>query len=1690
MKKIAVKVAKVFIWGTGIILSILIILIIAIQIPYVQNKVKDFAISFVQDKIGTPVHLDRIEISFPKTIVVKGLYLESQEQDTLLAAQYVGVDISLFKLLRSTVEVNKVDLEGFSATVKRDTLQRFNFDYIIEAFASEDTPDDSSSSMKIEVGQINLKSIHVKFDDDYDGYHANLKLGEFTTRFKEFDLDEMKFAIPKIAVNKLNLVYHKALAYGEREDVQVNDSLAPASSAPLPKISLGDVSFKNIAINYEDQDNLMAADLQLSEFLASFDLLDLEGQQVDLKEIKLKKTTANVRLLLDKQAKTTKIASVAENETTKEEVAAAQSIPWSIGIKDFALADINLSFDNDNEKKLPEGIDPNHINIRDLNFGLQDFQFSSTNITGHLREFSFAERSGFSLKEFHTYFQYGEQSAFIKDFYLETPNTKMKSDIVLNYEDVTKLKDNLGNISLDVNVKDTYLGLKDAYILMPSVFRETNMVALKDEEIRLEAKVKGTVDNMLIDRFLLRGLNSTFVNVEGKIKGLPDVNKANLNLTIKDFQTTARDIAGLAPKGVIPTTITVPALMQLSGQVNGSMQDISSKLKLKTSSGIVDLEAKFDQRIKGKEKYDVNAQIVDLAVGHIIQNDSIGFVSMEFRAKGIGINPDKINADAVLKINKAEFNNYTYADIAVDASMHDGHYEITTVNADPNLNFDVQASGVYNDASLSLDLLANLNRIDLKALHLDENSNSISGIIDVKMPNIMPDSLVGTTTLSNFMFDMDGRVFNLQPIVIEAQANDKMRKMTLSSELIDFSMQGEYKLTQLGDAITTSLATYFKRENEIASKATKSESDAPVLTQGQFFNYDVTVKDNSIIQKIVPDLKEISTMEFQGKFVQEDNFLSLKGGIPQLKYGDFEISNIYVDFGPNNNKLVYSLGFDRLANASIALSRINLKGEIYNNVLSYDLNVKDTNQKDYYRIAGQVEAHKEALIVSLNPNGFMLDHQNWIVHPDNRIVLDKKGFYIKDFELSLAKSFLKINSEEAVANSPLKMQFNDFELETLTKLVQKDKVLASGLLGGNLYMKDLATDFRFNTDLTVQDLALMEMPLGNLEVKVKNKTQSEFLASVVLQGGENKVQLNGVVDADKQSMNLELALDKLQMKALENFSMGNLSNSEGFLSGKINVTGSFTDPKILGSIDFNAIGIHVNPINADFKNINEKISFTSRGIEFDKFSITDSDGNLLVIDGQILTKDYKDYAFNMSIVAVDFKAVNSTDKDNDMYYGTLVFDANVKIRGDLNKPIVSGGIEIGKKTSFTVVMPQEDPSIADREGIVEFVDQESLRLAELKRYEDDFNTSALKGLDVTMSIKVDKEALFAMIMDKASGDKVQIEGTGDLVGGIDASGKLTLTGRYEFTKGSYDLSFNFMKRKFLVQPGSSIVWMGEPTSALLDLTAIYETNAAPSDLLEAQIANLSPTQQNMYKQRLPFQALLMMKGELLKPEISFDLKLKEGITSVSGDVISNVNTQLEQIRTNETELNKQVFSLLLLNRFIGENPFESSAGVLSAGQMARQSVSRLLSDQLNNLAGNLIAGVELNFNLDSSEDFSSGSRESRTDLNLAVSKRLFSDRLKVTVGSSFEVEGNQRENEQAANIAGDIELEYALSKDGRYLMRVYRKNSYEVALQGQVVETGVGFVITMSYDKFRELFERTKDKNELKKKLKDASTKE
>ena len=77
-RKYLITTLRVIGWICFSIVGLLVLISLAIQIPYVQNKLTQKAITFLENKIGTDVNLEHISLSIPKTLVLSGLYLEDQ----------------------------------------------------------------------------------------------------------------------------------------------------------------------------------------------------------------------------------------------------------------------------------------------------------------------------------------------------------------------------------------------------------------------------------------------------------------------------------------------------------------------------------------------------------------------------------------------------------------------------------------------------------------------------------------------------------------------------------------------------------------------------------------------------------------------------------------------------------------------------------------------------------------------------------------------------------------------------------------------------------------------------------------------------------------------------------------------------------------------------------------------------------------------------------------------------------------------------------------------------------------------------------------------------------------------------------------------------------------------------------------------------------------------------------------------------------------------------------------------------------------------------------------------------------------------------------------------------------------------------------------------------------------------------
>ena len=109
--------------------------------------------------------------------------------------------------------------------------------------------------------------------------------------------------------------------------------------------------------------------------------------------------------------------------------------------------------------------------------------------------------------------------------------------------------------------------------------------------------------------------------------------------------------------------------------------------------------------------------------------------------------------------------------------------------------------------------------------------------------------------------------------------------------------------------------------------------------------------------------------------------------------------------------------------------------------------------------------------------------------------------------------------------------------------------------------------------------------------------------------------------------------------------------------------------------------------------------------------------------------------------------------------------------------------------------------------------------------------------------------------------------------------------------------------------------------------------------------------------------------------------------------------------------------------------------------------------------------------IDQYDKTTDGTKSTATSYSYKVSKTLFNDRFKIVVGGNYSTDTDQDEN-LAENLVNDVAVEYMLNRSGSMYVRVFRHVGYESILEGEVTQTGVGFVLKRKINRISDIFRR------------------
>lgn len=1680
-RSIAARITGILGKTALILLLFIILLFILVQLPPVQNFVRKKAQTWLQNKLHTNVQIGSLFIGIPRKIELGDVYIEDQKHDTLLAGGRLSVKLDMLKLLRSDISISEVRLDDIVAKVKRqlpDTA--FNFQFILNAFRT--TPKKPKSQADTSAIKMSLKSLVMNrtkllYQDVVTGNDVEMHFSKFITNIDTLDITHERIGIPSINLKGLTARVHqtKPLAKPYAPTQTRVDSMQSSNF----QFQLRNLNFQDIDLEYANDESGLYTHCTLGELLLLARGFDMTRRMISLAELQLNNT--NIIIKTGSGSSSQKKASKTARDTTDT---SPQGPGWRILASRIRLNNNAFSFDNKDAPRAPAGMDYQHLHLRNIALYVNNLLYSQDSIAGSVEKAVMKDSSGFELNTLQTDFLYASHQAWLRNLLLKTPGTELRRSAAISYESIEALKKDPGRLGLDIDIQNSRIQVKDILFFAPMLCKQPAF-SNPNSTLYISGRIDGTMSRLRIATLRFRGLESTRLDIDGVVNGLPKAAATTVDLNIHELNTSYADLRRLLPAKAFPDSLTLPQRIALKGKLTGGMSDIAANINLDTDMGSLQAKGNLKNITDSlKAEYHMLVQTKNLNVGGILRKtDQLGSITASIRADGRGLTPRAANASFDGTIESAGLMQYTYTNLSLHGSIANQQLQAHAAVDDPNIRMQLDLTGHTTEKYPAIKLNTTIDTLNTFALHLTKDTVVYKGDIDADFPITDPDRLAGDLTAGGVLQINQQRPLQLDTIRLTAGAGgDSVRYLRFSSSIATLALEGRYRLTQVGDILQRSIRSYFNISPTPVTTAVARPASTHPARPPDPYNFTLTARihNGPALKVLLPSLTQMEDITLDSRFTDSTRWQATLSA-PIVEYGSWYLEKLQLKAGATEPALHVDLNTKLIkSGTSMAIYGTKLSGNISDNAIDYALSVEDDKAKTKYRLAGLVRRLQDAYLLALKPGKLLLNYANWNVPDSNSIRIGDKSLHITNFALEKSGQSLSVRSLSADNNAPIEVDFRNFRISTITGFVRTDSLLADGVLNGNAVLHDLFTQPVFTSDLTITNLSIKKDTVGDVVVKLNNKVQNTYAADVRITGRGNDIVLNGEYYALKDNTHFALLLDvrQLQLNTIQGATMGAITDASGSVNGKLDIKGTASAPVVNGDIGFNRTGFTLSMLNNHFAIDQQKINVNPHGIRFSDFTVTDSAGNYASIDGNAYTTNFRNYKFDINFYAEDFRLLNSTKHDNQLFYGQLYFNSDINLEGTEAQPVVDGNLVINEKTKLTIVLPQKEPGVVAREGVVEFITSNAVRADSLKQPYRVADTANVKGMDVSVNLSVNKKAELNLIIDEGNGDFLRLKGEANLNAAVDPSGRITLTGSYELYEGAYELSFNFLHRKFEIQKGSRIVWEGSPTSASVDITAIYIANTSALDLVENQLASgTSATTRNMFLQKLPFEVHLTMTGELLTPNIAFDVVLPTSKNYNMGrDLIEIIETRLTILRQETEELNKQVFALLLLNRFVGEDPFASSGPGLSAESVARQSASKILTDQLNRLAANLVQGVDINFDVLSTNDYSTGERSQRTDLNVGLSKRLLNDRLTVTVGSNFELEGARNSNQSANNIAGDVAVNYQLSKDGRYMLRAYRKNQYEGIIDGYVIETGVGFIITYDYDKLRELFQQRKEK--------------
>lgn len=1344
---------------------------------------------------------------------------------------------------------------------------------------------------------------------------------------------------------------------------------------------------------------------------------------------------------------------------SKKDTKPKESSPTSLQVEMIELRKCSF-FMQDLRKDLIAG---NNINFNNLLLSNIDLigqnLFNNDSVTGiDLQHLALYEQSGFHLLHMSSQLSMTKNKIDAKMLKLLTKNSNLNMDFSMRYDSMQAFNSFVDEVFLDAYFKNSKVGLDDIARFVPELNGMRNAVILN-------GYAGGTIADLQTEQMKLDFGSNSHMYFNLDLKGLPDIEKTEVHFNLVNAKIKLEDIDSFVlPNGNsfnISSIVGPIRQTDLSMRIDGMLNDFTANVTASTNSGFIkaEIESKGNMpnpHYSGKvvvDKFDLNPIFGKTApVGDLT-------AVVNFSGQGLSSNNYFIDGDA--KILSLVYNKYNYSDINVKGNVKPGVFEGHLLVDDRNISMDFDGMINFSEKLPVFDFIAKVDYIDLSALNFARNDNlaGFSGFIDVNLKGNDPDNMLGRLNFKDLSYYEGSNEINLHSLSLKLEKIDSVNKnIELTSDVANGSIKGQFTFSELDMAFNKYLSNYIP-SYIVAENRTKKLSN-------QIFEYEFNFKNIQPVLDIFANGMQISDNTIlRGNFNLEDNFMNTQIASNYLKFGAVKSvnpviiaqtfgKNIYVTFQSDNLKYNDSLEIGNLIANTVTV----------NDRSTFSINWHNDNSKKVFSgdLSGNVLFRKGMpVLVQFDQSDLTLNDSLYQIADKGKIEIDTGFIRIHDFEL-YSKS-QSINIDGRISKDPydiVQITFKNVLLDDFDDLTSSYKVNLDGKINGYVLLSNLYDVPDYRANVMIEKLSINKNHIGNMSLKSSwapwcNAVYSELAVIYTGNVGQNvPLEIKGFFNAqDKENMlDFAVKLDRFNLKLIQPYISSFSSRIDGSCDGNILIKGNFDKPDISGDIVFRRTSIKVDYLNM-FYSFADTLKLSNREFALRNITIFDTKGNKAT--GNILAthNHFKDFYLDINIKPDKMQFLNTTAKDNDYFYGTAFASGVVKIFG----PFDQMSIEVVAKTEPGSVLhiPITSSTEVYENDFITFVSNKDN--VDTIRKETKINDS---GINLILDIDVTPDAEVQIEFDPKIGDIMKGRGSGRMRLTIDRSGEFLMFGNLEIEKGDYLFTLeNIVNKKFLIDRGGVITWNGDPYGGKMDLFARYSIKTSLYELVS--VADVS----EQYKNKVPVSCMMHLSGDLLSPDISFDIDLP--------DSDENTKNLVRTVIANAEEMNRQVFALLILNSFI---PTERNA----FNSPISQGIGNTSVEMLSNQFGNWLSQISSDFDVGFS--YNQGDQVTSSQVEIALSTQILNER--IVLETNLEIGGNQigaPENQQASNIAGDVSIEYKISEDGKIRVKAFnRSNTVDVINNNAPYTQGVAVFYRKDFDRFKELWERKK-KNKIKK---------